>query len=178
VNHSVMVEDGKKTIRHEVTKNGNTLVSFVKEIFVGPRASANAEAESDSGGQVTGDESEEGLNLEFTSNVSQGENATIEVTENGEAVANATVKVSGEVVGQTDAGGTATFTVPGEEKVKVKVEKGDHTAELEVEFESEAETGSSEANETGTESSASTEANSSNSGAEAEAELSAEASLQ
>lgn len=37
VNHSVEVENGTKTISHEVRKDGETIVSFVKEIFVGEK---------------------------------------------------------------------------------------------------------------------------------------------
>lgn len=84
-------------------------------------------------------EREDELNATFVGNVSQGENATVEVTRNGEPVANATVEVNDEAVGTTDAEGRITFGVPPEEELEVDIRKADAEGELEVEFETEDE---------------------------------------
>jgi len=75
------------------------------------------------------------LNASFVGDVTPGENATLTVTWNGSAVANATVEVNDEVVGETDADGRLAFAVPDAEKLEVTVEAGDAAAELEFEFE-------------------------------------------
>ena len=67
VNHSVEVEKGTKTISHKVEKNGQTMVSFVKEIFVGAEAEAEAENENE-----TEEEKDEERNQ--TENESESEN--------------------------------------------------------------------------------------------------------
>lgn len=72
------------------------------------------------------------LNAAFVGTVTAGENATLEVTQNGTAVENATVTVDGEVVGTTGADGTLTFTVPDAEELTVKVQAGEAEVELEV----------------------------------------------
>lgn len=84
-------------------------------------------------------EREDELNATFVGNVSQGENATVEVTRNGVPVANATVEVNDETVGTTDADGRITFGVPPEEDLEVDIRKTDAEGELEVEFETEDE---------------------------------------
>ncbi|MFB6096347.1 MAG: DUF4382 domain-containing protein, partial [Haloferacaceae archaeon] len=94
------------------------------------------------------------LNATFTTNVTAGENATLRVTRNGSAVANATVEVNGEAVGQTGADGTLTVAVPDDaEELEVKVTSGDLETELERDLSSGGdeggETESDEANETG-----------------------------
>jgi hypothetical protein len=87
-----------------------------------------------------GDASERSaLNASFVGNVTQGENATISVTQNGSAVANATVAVDGDRVGTTDADGTATISVPDDaEELEVTIARGDAETELTVEFETES----------------------------------------
>jgi hypothetical protein len=78
------------------------------------------------------DEAANGLNASFVSDVTAGSNATISVTQNGSAVADATVEVDGEVVGETDENGELTFSVPeGSEEVDVTVTSGDSEVELE-----------------------------------------------
>jgi uncharacterized GH25 family protein len=79
------------------------------------------------------------LNVTVVGNVSQGEDATVEVTCNGQPVANATVTVNDEAVGTTDADGRITFEVPREEELEVDVTKADAEGELEIEFETEDE---------------------------------------
>ncbi|RLM94621.1 DUF4382 domain-containing protein [Halobellus sp. Atlit-38R] len=79
------------------------------------------------------------LNASFVGNVTQGENATISVTQNGSAVANATVAVDDDRVGTTDADGTATVSVPDDaEELEVTITRGDAETELTVEFETES----------------------------------------
>jgi len=79
------------------------------------------------------------LNASFVGNVTQGENATISVMQNGSAVANATVAVDDERVGTTDADGTVTISVPGDtEELEVTITRGDAETELTVEFETES----------------------------------------
>lgn len=78
------------------------------------------------------------LNVSFVGNVTRGENATVEVTRNGSAVANATVTVDGEAVGTTDGDGRLTFAVPEDvDELTVVVTDGDDEVELEVEFEAD-----------------------------------------
>lgn len=78
------------------------------------------------------DGNESTLNATFVGNVTAGENATLQVTENGSAVENATVSIDGEVVGTTDADGKLTFVVPDGEDIEVKVKLGDSEVELEI----------------------------------------------
>ncbi|WP_158058735.1 DUF4382 domain-containing protein [Halorussus halophilus] len=88
------------------------------------------------GGAEDGNESSESaLNASFVGNVTQGENVTVEVTENGSAVANATVRVDGAVVGETNADGTLTISVPDVTVLEVEVETDDASATLKHEFE-------------------------------------------
>lgn len=70
------------------------------------------------------------LNATFVGNVTRGENATLSVTSDGSAVANATVEVNGEVVGETDADGTLTFSVPDVPELEVEAETEDGSVTL------------------------------------------------
>lgn len=96
-----------------------------------------------------GEERESALNASFVGNVTAGENATVEVTRNGSAVANATVTVNDEVVGTTDADGRLTFAVPDVKELDVKIEAGDAEAELEVEFGPEKKDGEGQGSDQG-----------------------------
>lgn len=89
------------------------------------------ETDGEKGANET-DATESALNATFLGNVTAGENATLQVTENGSAVANATVSIAGEVVGTTDADGKLMFVVPDGEDFEVKVESGESEVELEV----------------------------------------------
>ncbi|MFB6296123.1 MAG: DUF4382 domain-containing protein [Halobacteriales archaeon] len=89
------------------------------------------------------------LNASFVGAVEPGSNATVRVTSNGSAVANATVYMDGEAVGVTGDGGELTFLVPADaEAVEVTVESGDAEAELEAEFEGREETEKTETDDT------------------------------
>jgi len=75
------------------------------------------------------------LQVRFTGSVSPGENATVRVTEGGDAVANATVSVEGVVDGITNAAGEYTFAVPADaEEIEIEVTAGEREGELEREF--------------------------------------------
>ncbi len=93
----------------------------------------------------------DGLEANFVGNVTAGENATVRVTQDGEAVENATVTVNEDVEVTTDANGTATVEVPdGAEEFELKAQTeegsayGEGEAELEVEFEEAEDSDDSE----------------------------------
>ncbi|MDH5018915.1 DUF4382 domain-containing protein [Halobacterium rubrum] len=82
-----------------------------------------------------GEEADE-LDVSFVGNVTAGENATVEVTRDGEPVENATVEVTGDVTVTTDADGTATVAVPADaEEFEVEAEHEDGDSESEGELE-------------------------------------------
>ena len=81
------------------------------------------------------DERESSLNATFVGDVAPGGNATVEVTDGGDPVADAQVFVNDERVGKTDADGRLTFAVPDGEELEVKIRAGEAEAELEMEFE-------------------------------------------
>lgn len=95
-----------------------------------------------------GDQSADGeaLNASFVGDVSAGSEATVEVTRNGTAVENATVRVTQRVDGEvsgveyaTDADGTATFRVEANAtELTVRIIDADAEAELEREFGADA----------------------------------------
>jgi hypothetical protein len=75
------------------------------------------------------------LTVQFLGNVTPGESATLEVTQDGSPVESATVRVAGETVGTTDADGRLTVSIPDGEEVEIAVEQGDAEGELELQFE-------------------------------------------
>jgi hypothetical protein len=77
---------------------------------------------------------EEALNASFVGAVTQGENATVQVRDDGTSVENASVVVNGEVVGETNADGELTFVVPNDRELDVEITAGDREAELERMF--------------------------------------------
>ncbi|ELZ28174.1 hypothetical protein C475_05195 [Halosimplex carlsbadense 2-9-1] len=80
------------------------------------------------------------IDASFVGNVTAGENVTVRVTENGSAVANATVSVDDGPAGTTDADGEYVVSVPdAAEELEIEVEDGDAESELAVEFESDAD---------------------------------------
>ena len=66
-----------------------------------------------------------------------GANVTLQVTGNGEPVANATVEIEEEEVGTTGANGTLDVTLPDEEDINIEATFGGADGELEFEFENE-----------------------------------------
>jgi hypothetical protein len=82
------------------------------------------------------DDDDRSIDASFVGNVSAGENVTVRVTENGSALANATVSVGDGPTGTTDADGEYVVSVPSDaEELEVEVEDDDAEAELEAEFE-------------------------------------------
>jgi hypothetical protein len=79
-------------------------------------------------------DTDEALNASFVGAVTQGENATVQVRDDGTAVENASVVVNGEQVGTTDADGELTFVVPDDRELDVEITAGDRETELERMF--------------------------------------------
>jgi hypothetical protein len=76
------------------------------------------------------------LNASFVGAVEPGANATIQVSANGSAVANATVLIEGNVIGETNQAGEVTILVPEDAAaLEVVIESGDAETELSVELE-------------------------------------------
>ena len=84
----------------------------------------------------------ENMHIRFVGDVTRGEEATIEVTDNqGNPVEGATVEVNGEDVAVTDADGRATFTVPSDDdELEVIVEHDIGEASIEYDFGDSADT--------------------------------------
>ncbi|MFB6236220.1 MAG: DUF4382 domain-containing protein [Halopenitus sp.] len=123
----------------EVTAEHDDAEGELEVEFKGGEQDEKEDAKDDEGNETEDGETEEAedatsLNATFVGNVTQGENATVRVTRNDSAVANATVEVNGESVGTTNADGELTFQVPEEKKLKVVVEADGEETELEVEF--------------------------------------------
>lgn len=90
--------------------------------------------------QETEVESEGELTIDLEGNASQSSEVTVIVTDNGSAVANATVEVNGEEAGTTDSNGELVITVPDNiNELEIEVEKGELEGSLEVEIETEDE---------------------------------------
>jgi len=86
-------------------------------------------------GEGDDDSDEDTLQVRFAGSVSPGENATVRVTDRGDAVANATVSVDDATDGTTNADGEYTFTLPADaEEVEIEVTAGEREGELEREF--------------------------------------------
>ncbi len=90
--------------------------------------------EASDDGDGADDENERALNATLVGNVTRGENVTVSVAQNGSAVANATVSVNGERVGETAGDGTLTVAVPDADELEVEVETENGSAELNAEF--------------------------------------------
>ena len=81
------------------------------------------------------DDEKRALNATFVGEIAPGGNATLAVTANGSALANATVTVDDERVGTTDADGRVAVAVPTDaEEFEVTITAGEREAELETEF--------------------------------------------
>jgi hypothetical protein len=92
------------------------------------------ESEDEDDAETEDDESEDDArDLEATLEgaVRAGETVTLSVTDANGSVANATVEVNGETVGETGADGTLAFEVPDTEELEVEVTAGDAEVELE-----------------------------------------------
>ncbi|MFB6104674.1 MAG: DUF4382 domain-containing protein [Halobacteriaceae archaeon] len=130
-----------------VFKAGQSGMYILKPVVgqSGTEAPIEAEGRDDESGsenagppEDAGPDDASALNASFLGNVTPGETVTVSVTQNGSAVAGAQVFVDDRRVGQTDANGTITVSVPSDaEDFEVKVRYQGGEAELEVEFESE-----------------------------------------
>lgn len=78
--------------------------------------------------------------VDVSGDVAPGETVTVEATNNGMPVANATVSVNDEVVGTTDTNGVLNVPIPDDaDEVEITVENGDLEGEWEYEFPEEHE---------------------------------------
>ncbi|ADQ69281.1 FAD/FMN-dependent dehydrogenase [Halogeometricum borinquense DSM 11551] len=145
----VKLPSEKLQLTNDFTVTSGSDVDFVFDITVHKAGNSGkyilkpviSESGTDVPIKPTGNEERrEDLKLQFVGNLSQSANATVEVTRDGEAVANATVLVNEEDVGTTDSNGRVTFGVPRDENLKVTVTKDDHQAELEVTLDHDSET--------------------------------------
>ncbi|WP_436925702.1 DUF4382 domain-containing protein [Halosimplex amylolyticum] len=131
---------------HEAGKSGKYILKPVVSESGTDVPIERVDGEDEKGERDDERDDERSISASFVGNVSAGENVTVRVTENGSAVANATVSVDGETVGTTDGDGEYVVNVPADtEEFEVEVEDGDAEAELEAEFEdvdeSESEAG-------------------------------------
>ena len=140
------------TVQFYVSDEANAISQFehlnVTVTKVGLAQSGDADVNA-SGEWDVESESEDGLQLSVDGNVSDGENATVTLTYDGDAVANTTVDVSTgetETTVMTDDNGTATVQMPaGAEEFTLEAETGadsqygESEAQLEFEYETEAE---------------------------------------
>jgi hypothetical protein len=98
------------------------------------------ESEENESEEETAD-AETQLSATLVGQAEPGANATVRVSMNGSAVANATVMVDGEVVGTTDETGVVTVPLPEDEaEVEIEVGYGDADAELRIELEEDGQT--------------------------------------
>lgn len=121
---------------------------------------------------------EEGeIEIQTSGEIEAGNNVTLKSLQNGEAVANASVQVNGEVVGKTNAQGTITVTVPDSEEFEVEIETENAEGELEVELKSEEETENESEADAEADAEIETEAETDGSETSTESEAEAEAKL-
>ena len=76
-------------------------------------------------------ETERALDATLDGKVRAGKTVTLSVTDANGSVANATVSVNGETIGETDTDGTLAFEVPDTDELEVTVTSGDAEVELE-----------------------------------------------
>ncbi|WP_436907649.1 DUF4382 domain-containing protein [Halosimplex marinum] len=144
----VKLPSGKLQLNAEFTVENGSEVDFVYDVSVHKAGNSGKyilkPVVSESGTEVPiervddedDDDDDRSIDASFVGNVSAGENVTVRVTENGSALANATVGVDGGPTGTTDADGEVVVHVPSDaEELEIEVEDGDAEAELEAEFE-------------------------------------------
>ncbi|MFC7082172.1 hypothetical protein [Halorussus caseinilyticus] len=123
-------KSGKYILRPVVSESGTD-----EEIeVVGEKKGDEDEKEDGEKDDEKAREDADALNATFVGNVTRGENVTVSATRNGSAVANATVSVNGENVGETAVDGTPTVAVPDRPELGVEVDTDDGSAELERKF--------------------------------------------
>lgn len=120
-----------------VHEAGNSGKYILKPVVSESGANVEKRVVDKDGKPVEKDEKAE-YNVSVDGTLTAGEEATVTVTDaDGEPVEGAEVKVNGEVVGETNADGQVTFTVPDAEDVEIEAES--ESGEGEVEFELGAE---------------------------------------
>lgn len=131
---------------HEAGKSGKYILKPVVS-----ESGANVEKRVvDKNGKPVGDDEKAEYDLSVDGNLTAGEEATVTVTDaDGEPVEGAEVKVNGEVVGETDADGQVTFSVPDAEDVEIEAESeaGEGSVEVELGGDSEADDDSRDGDE-------------------------------
>jgi hypothetical protein len=121
----------------KVDKNGkpeNPGNSAAKGNEEGGDDSDDDESDDEETEEAESDESEgdaRALEATLDGDVRAGETVTLSVTDANGSVANASVEVNGETVGETGADGTLAFEVPDTEELEVEVTAGDAEVELE-----------------------------------------------
>ncbi len=151
---NVKLPSQKLHLNEDVTVNQSSDVEFVFDITVFEAGNSGKyilkPVASESGTdvpieRVDVEADEDGLEANFVGNVSAGENATVQVTQDGEPVENATVTVNEDVTVTTDANGTASVSVPADaEEFELEAETEEGSAYGEAEAELEFELGESE----------------------------------
>ncbi|WP_353634850.1 DUF4382 domain-containing protein [Halobacterium sp. NMX12-1] len=147
---NVKLPSQKLHLNEDFTVNASGDVEFVFDITVFEAGNSGKfilkPVASESGTDVpierVDDEAE--LEANFVGNVTAGENATVQVTQDGEPVENATVE-AGDVTVTTDANGTASVSVPADaEEFELEASTSEDSAYGETEAELEFELGESE----------------------------------
>lgn len=141
----VKLPSEKIQLHQEFTVGDGEEVDFVFDITVFERGTQGyilkpVASESGTGDDVEIDEvddeaREDELNVSVDGNVSAGEDVTVVVSHDGEAVENATVEVDGEAVGQTNADGELVVTIPEDsEEIEIEATAGEREGSYEAEF--------------------------------------------
>jgi uncharacterized GH25 family protein len=108
---------------------------------------ADREEADDDDDENDGDESDELSVSVVSGDPAPNATVTIEVTQNDEPVADASVTVNDEPLGVTDENGQLTITLPDDEEVDIEVESGDSEGELDFEFETDEQDREDDADE-------------------------------
>jgi len=148
----VKLPSDKLQLNSEFTVENGSAVDFVYDVSVHEAGNSGKyilkPVVSESGTEVPiervddGDRDDDGdersIDASFVGDATAGETVTVRVTENGSALANATVSVGDGPAGTTDADGEYVVSVPSDaEELEIEVEDGD--AEAELAFESDAD---------------------------------------
>lgn len=124
---------------HKAGKSGKYILKpVISESGTGDEVDIEDVDDRDEGadGDERDDEAQTDLTAAFVGQVEAGSEATLKVTGADGPVADATVEVNDEIVGQTDESGTITFTVPEDaEELEIVVTSGNDEVELERDLE-------------------------------------------
>jgi len=120
----------------EVSVDGETGGIFEFEEEIEPRGSEADEAEeADEDDNETEDEDADELAISLANGTAEpGATVTLEVTQAGEPVEGATVMVGDQTVGETDADGRITVTLPSNGEADIKATHDDAEGEIEFDF--------------------------------------------